>query len=197
MIRNEFRLLKYLLVFFLVFNISCPAMATSLFNGESVSLFSDVKGREIGDLVTVIIIEQASASQSANTSAGKGVSVGVGPYGGVLADLIPLLKASASDDFNASGSTTRGGSITARLTTEVIEFFPNGTLKIEGTQRITVNGEEQEIVVSGIVRSRDISPDNTVLSSMVANADIQFVGAGIVGDKQKQGILTRIFNWLF
>lgn len=194
---NTHKYFKYLIVCFLVLSISWPGLTSSLFNNGTNSLFADVKARQIGDLVTVIIIEQASASQTANTSSGKGASVGLGPYGGALADLIPLLKLSASDDFSASGSTSRGGSLTAKLTTQVVEFYPNDTIRIEGTQKITINGEEQEIMVSGIVRSRDINPDNTVLSSSVANAEIQFVGAGVVGNKQKPGILTRLFNWLF
>ncbi|NLM24998.1 MAG: flagellar basal body L-ring protein FlgH [Firmicutes bacterium] len=203
---KNIKFLGYTLVCLIVLSISWPGMATSLFNAGSASLYSDVKARQIGDLVTVIIQEQATASQTANTSSGKGTSVGIGPYGGSLADLIPFLKtttnkplvtASTSDDFNASGSTSRGGSISAKLTTQVVEIYNNGTLKIEGTQKITINGEEQEIVVSGIVRTRDISPDNTVLSSLVANAEIQYVGIGVVGDKQKPGLLTRLLNWLF
>lgn len=202
---KNIKFLGYTLVCLIVLSISWPGMATSLFNAGSASLYSDVKARQIGDLVTVIIQEQATASQTANTSSGKGTSVGIGPYRGSLADLIPFLKttnealftAGTSDDFNASGSTSRGGSISAKLTTQVVEIYNNGTLKIEGTQKITINGEEQEIVVSGIVRTRDISPDNTVLSSLVANAEIQYVGIGVVGDKQKPGLLTRLLNWLF
>jgi flagellar L-ring protein precursor FlgH len=60
-----------------------------------------------------------------------------------------------------------------------------------------INGEEQEIVISGLIRSRDVTPDNTVLSTFVADAEIAFVGTGVVADKNKPGIITRLLNWLF
>lgn len=99
--------------------------------------------------------------------------------------------------MSASGSTARGGTLEAKMTTRVVEIFPNGNLRIEGRQRIVINGEDQEIVVSGVVRPRDISPDNTVLSTYVADAEIVFNGTGVVGDKQTPGLLTRLLDWLF
>ena len=75
--------------------------------------------------------------------------------------------------------------------------MPNGLLRIEGRQNITVNGEVQEIIVTGLVRSKDIASDNTVLSTYVADAEIIFTGNGSLGDKQMPGLLTRLFNWLF
>jgi flagellar L-ring protein precursor FlgH len=193
--KQVLRLLTLTLTLIFIVNIGCGA--SSLFVSSPSSMYSDYKAREVGDLVTVLIIEQAQASQSANTATTKDASVGLGPGGGVLADLIPLLRLSGGDEFAAVGKTTRGGSITAKLTTRVSEIHPNGTLTVEGRQKIIINGEEQEIVIKGVVRSRDISSDNTILSSLVADSEIHFVGTGAVGDKQEPGILTRFFNWLF
>lgn len=174
------------------------ALAQSLFPiDQPASMFADRKARSIGDLVTVIIVEQAQARQTAQTSSGKDSEVSVGPGGGVLADLIPLLRLGGGDSFSADGSTTRGGSLTAKITTKVVETYANNTLRIEGRQKIVINGEEQEIVLTGLVRVEDITPDNTVLSTFVADAEIAFVGTGIVADKNKPGVLTRLFNWLF
>lgn len=181
----------------LVLLVSAVGEVSSLFSPNPTSMYSDYKAREVGDLVTVLIIEQARASQSANTATAKDSELGIGPGGGVLADLIPLLRLSGGDDFSSNGSTTRGGSITAKITTRVSEIHPNGTLGIEGRQKITINGEEQEIIINGIVRGRDIDADNTVLSSLVADSEIHFSGTGALGDKQDPGILTRLFNWLF
>lgn len=181
----------------LVLVVSVDGSAVSLFSQNSSSLFSDYKAAAVGDLVTVLIIEQATATQSANTSSGNDNYLSVGPGGGVLADLIPLMSFGYGSDFDAAGSTTRGGSITAKLTTKVVEVYDNGTMKIEGSQKIVINNEEQELVINGIVRNRDIDQENTVLSSMVANAEISFAGTGIIGDKHEGGILTRFFNWLF
>ena len=120
-----------------------------------------------------------------------------GPGGGVLADLIPLLRLGGGDSFSADGSTTRGGSLTAKITTKVVESYSNNTMRIEGRQKIVINGEEQEIVLTGLVRTEDVAPDNTVLSTFVADAEISFVGTGMVADKNKPGLLTRLLNWLF
>ncbi len=71
-------------------------------------------------------------------------------------------------------------------------------MRIEGKQKIMINGEEQEIIISGLVRNRDVAPDNTILSTFVADAEIAFMGTGIVADKNSPpGIITRLFNWLF
>ncbi len=169
----------------------------SLFQTSSQSMFADDKARDVGDLVTLIIVEQAQASQSAGTDSGQSTSTEVGPGLGVLSDLIPLLGFGASRSFDGGGSTSRSGSLDAQLTTRVVEVYPNDTLKIEGRQSITVNDEEQEIVVSGVVRKRDIQPDNSIVSPLVADANIEFAGSGMVDDDQKQGIITRILQWLF
>lgn len=172
-------------------------LGTSLYPADQPSMFEDNKAKSPGDLVTVIIVEQAQARQNANTATGKNSDVSMGPGMGVLADLIPLLKVGGGDSFKADGTTTRGGSLTAKITTRVVESLPNGTMRIEGKQKIVINGEEQEIVISGLVRKRDVAPDNTVLSIFVADAEIAFVGTGIVADKNNPGIITRILNWLF
>lgn len=177
--------------------LALPASAVSLFPLDKGSMYADRKARNVGDLVTVIIVEQAQARQTANTSTGKESQVQVGPGLGVLADLIPLFGMGGGDSYSASGQTTRGGSLTAKITTKVIEVLPNDTLRIEGKQTIVINGEEQEIIIRGTVRTRDISPDNTILSPLVADAEISFEGSGIVADKNNPGILTRLFNWLF
>lgn len=173
------------------------ASAGSLWT-DGDSLFADRKARRVGDLVTMIIVERAQATQSASTEAGKEGSVQVGPIS--IADLVPVVPAiggSGGDNLRSRGSTTRGGSVNARMTAQVVDVLANGNLIIEGRQTIIVNGEEQIIVVSGQVRPQDIAPDNTVLSTFVADATIAYYGTGPVGDKQQPGLLTRLFNWLF
>ena len=184
-----------LLLFTLVAGIAAPAASQSLWN-DNWSLFSDLKARQVGDLVTLIIVERTEASQAAKTTTSKDGEISIGPGLGFL-DVIPLIQAGGGDSLTAGGTTTRGGSLQAKMTTRVVEVLPNGVLRIEGRQTIVLNGEEQEIVVSGLVRTRDIGPDNTVLSTYVADAHITFKGTGILGDNQKQGILTRLFDWLF
>lgn len=170
--------------------------AASLWSQKG-SMFADQKARYVGDLVTIIIAERAQASHSAQTTTSKDGEVSIGPGGGVLNQVIPLISVGGGDSLKAGGSTTRGGSLAAKMTTRVVEELPNGLLRIEGRQNITVNGEVQEIIVTGLVRSKDIASDNTVLSTYVADAEIIFTGNGSLGDKQMPGLLTRLFNWLF
>lgn len=170
--------------------------ADSLWSDATGSLFTDQRGVTVGDLITVIIVEETQARSTAQTTTGKSGEVGIGPGRGLL-DFIPLMGVDGGDSMTASGTTTRGGSITAKLTAKVTEVFPNGNLAIEGRQKITVNGEEQEVLLTGVIRAADISADNTILSTYVADASITYKGQGALGAKQKPGILSRIFNWIF
>lgn len=173
--------------------------AQSLWNNNARSLYSVLPTKwEVGDLVVVIIVEQAQASQTAGTEAKKN--------SGVDADVAvgaSVFMESAAVDFDtgnsvrSSGKTTRGGSLRAQLTTEVKEIMPNGRLKIEGRQTILVNGEKQEITLTGVIRQEDISLDNTVISTFIADAQITFSGVGTLGNKQTEGLITRFWNWLF
>lgn len=175
---------------------SAAASAASLWSDGS-SMFSDRKARRVGDLLTLIIVERSSATQEAATSMSQDGEVRVGPGLGILASVLPLISASGEDSSSAGGSTARGGTLEAKMTTRVVEVLPNDVLRIEGRQTIVINDETQEIVVSGLVRSRDVTPANTVLSTYVADAHITFVGAGALSVKQKPGLLTRLFDWLF
>jgi len=173
-----------------------PAAASSLWPGSG-SLFADNKARQVGDLVTIIIVERTQATSTAQTQTGQDASVNFGPILWNSVPLIPGFGVSGKDNFRAGGSTTRGGSLNARMTAKVVDVLPNGNLVIEGRQTIIVNDEEQVIVVSGVIRPQDIAPDNTVLSTYVADATINYQGAGVIGDKQEPGLLTRLLNWLF
>ncbi|NLV90975.1 MAG: flagellar basal body L-ring protein FlgH [Firmicutes bacterium] len=175
----------------------CEVQAQSLWNTQtSGSLFSDHKALQVGDLVTIIIVERTEARSTAQTTTGQSAGVGIGPGGGLL-DFIPLISVDGSEDFEAGGSTTRGGTLSAKLTAMVKAIEPNGNLQIEGKQRIIVNGEEQQITVSGTIRPQDVARDNSVLSTYVANATISYSGEGALGSKQEPGILSRLLNWLF
>lgn len=174
---------------------STTVQASSLWSAGT-SMFTDQKARAVGDLVTLIIIERSQASQEASTSSQQESELSLGPGTGLL-HTIPLIGAGGGDQSSVRGSTSRGGSIQAQMTTRVIDILPNGNMVIEGRQTIVINGEDQEIVVSGIVRPRDIAPDNTVLSTYVADAHIAFKGNGPLAEKHTPGVLTRLFNWLF
>jgi flagellar L-ring protein precursor FlgH len=172
-------------------------LADSLWSDQSSSLYSaKQRNFEIGDLITILIVEQASASQQAETKDGKDVRFNAGPNTGLLQS-IPSLGANWNADYTGKGTTTRGGSLKATISVQVKDVLPGGILSLEGRQVIRVNKEDQIIVITGNVRSEDVLTDNTVFSTRLANAVIEFQGKGTVSDSQQPGILWKIFHWIF
>lgn len=165
-------------------------------DAPGAALLADHRARAVGDLLTIIIVEKAEANQKATTTNEKQGGVSAGPGLGFL-KFFPEVKVKGGDDYDATGATTRGGTLNARITVQVTEVTGNGLLKVEGSQVIMLNKEQQKIVLKGIVRPEDVTRDNTVLSTYVANAEITYLGNGAVGDKQQPGIISRIFSWLF
>jgi len=175
-----------------------PPATGSLWDDRAGSLYDDFKARRVGDLVTIVVVENTTASARANTAVQKSESAsttaGVGP---LLNFLWPELSASGRTESNTQGNTARAGTLQTRITVQVVETFPNGVLRIEGRRTLKINEETQTLVFSGLVRIRDIRADNTVPSTAIANAEIYFEGKGIVGSRQREGILTRLFKIIF
>jgi flagellar L-ring protein precursor FlgH len=164
-------------------------------------LFSDPKARRAGDVITIKIAESSSASNSADTSTDRDSSLSAG-----ISELFGM-KASSLQDFSVSGnmksgfegtgSTSRSGSLDAFITARVVEVLPNRNLKIVGSREIMVNNEKQIMTIYGVVRPRDISEDNVVMSTFVADARIAYSGAGIVDDRQRPGWIANTLNTIW
>lgn len=182
----------------------------SIWQTSSGGLTEDFKARRKGDIVTVVITEQASASKEASTGTKRDSSIHagipnlLGLEGKITGisnwmDLNNLINASNSSAFDGSGSTMRRENLTATISTRVIEVLPSGNFLIQGRRNVRVNNEDQIIVLDGVVRPRDISSDNTVNSSYVADARITYGGKGIISDRQQPGWLMGILDkiWPF
>jgi flagellar L-ring protein FlgH len=180
----------------------------SLWQASSTGLAEDLKARHRGDIVTVLISEQASASKQANTDTKRSssMSAGIPNLLGLektpvktWADLANLLSVSFDSKFSGAGSTSRADTLTATISTKVVDVLPNGNMLIEGRRSVKVNNEDQIIVLTGTVRSRDVSSDNTISSALVADARINYTGHGVVSDRQSPGWLMNIFDkvWPF
>ena len=161
------------------------------------SLFADNKARRVGDSLTIVITENAAASTVATTVSSKTEGASYGPGIGSVLRLIRSFGLSGSLNSNASGNTGRTSTLTATVSVTVKEVLPNGNLVVEGTRHVGRNSETEEVTLSGIVRPLDIAPDNTVQSPLVADAQIKYTGKGTVGDKQHDGLVTKIFKVLF
>ena len=173
-------------------------MASSLWSdgAQTSVLFGDQRARAVGDILTVVVNESSTASRSGSASNSKAAANNVDKGTGLLG-FIPDSTLSQDDSFKAQGTINNSNKVTARLTVKVIEVKPNGNLVISGVQNIRQNGEEQRINISGQVRPSDIRADNSVLSSNIADAKLLVTGSGPLVNKQRQGILTQIWNWFF
>lgn len=186
--------LTLLLLFLLVMG---GTGADSLWKEGSRSLYADRKAHKEGDVITVLIYENTTASSRADTKSSKSESASTKPGVGPLLSLLPEWSLSGKTGSQASGSTTRSGTLVGKITVVVKEVLPNGNLRVEGVRTIGVNGEKERITLTGIIRPEDIASDNTVASTAIAQAEIIYEGKGTVGNKQREGLLTRLLKWLF
>ena len=180
----------------------------SIWQASSIGLTEDGKARRVGDIVTIIVTETASASKQAATATGRSsqISAGIPNMLGLeeskiitsnFADLSKLLNASASSKFDGSGSTSRKETLSATISAKVIDVLPNSNLKIEGRRNVRVNNEDQIVTVKGTIRQRDITAENTINSIYVADAQISYAGEGIISDRQKPGWLMNVLDKLW
>jgi flagellar L-ring protein precursor FlgH len=159
-------------------------------------LARDLRAYEVGDLVTVLVSDTASAVASgvSNTSRKASVAANVtGVAGFTSPRLSNLLNLSNNTQLQGQGQTSRATTITTTVTARVTEVSPNGNLTIEGLKNIGVNSEKQTIVLRGVVRPVDLTAANTIRSDQVGSLTLQINGKGVVGDAiRRPNILYRI-----
>lgn len=179
----------------LAFGVAHVAIAQeSLINPDTYrGIASDRRAYRVGDILTVNVLEAARARSSAATDAGSDVRVsgtaGNNAYRGAF-------DAGLAGGTKGSGETSRVGELRTQLSVRVTAVLPDGSLAVEGEQSLTINKEDQHIVLSGIVRPDDILSDNTVWSHRLANAHVQFDGKGAVAESQRQSMVYRVLKWL-
>jgi flagellar L-ring protein precursor FlgH len=169
-------------------------------------LFTDARALRVNDLVVIKIEEVADAKRSADTDLQRSSesSAQITAFLGLLsklqsAGLDPNMKVGGESktSFKGEGKTGRSEYLTATVPAMVKKVLPNGTLFVEGHRVILVNAEEQHFYISGVVRPIDIDQENSVKSSMVADAEIEFVGRGVLTDNQRQGFFSRYLGWIW
>ena len=111
----------------------------------------------------------------------------------------PMVNATIANSKQGTGTVTRNGTLTATISALITDIVPGGNLRIEGRRSVTVNNEEQIMVLRGIVRPQDINFDNTIPSTLIADASISYSGEGVVADEQRKGWLAKILSkvWPF
>ena len=182
---------------------------------EADTLFEDSRARRVGDIVVVKLVENTKAQNKAETSSNKKSSndyqvaamfnrghagfipfMPIGPQPSVG---LPILDTDSASGINSTGKTKRENYVTTSLATRVLRVLPGGLMEIEGAREIRVNEETEYMVVRGMIRSKDVSADNSVLSTQIADASIEYYGKGVLADKQKPGWFSRLMDnvWPF
>ncbi len=184
---------------------SLQASRGSLFSDAVGGLLEDTRAVRPGDIVLIQIDESADATGNSTThlsrdsTADLGISNVFGLLGALkamapAADPTHMLTWMSNADFSGQGNTSRQGELRGSIAVRVTREMPNGDLFLEGTKVILINYEEYHLYISGLVRRADIGEDNTVPSSRIADAEIEFTGRGDIDDQQRKGILGRALD---
>lgn len=173
----------------------------SLFmKGMANSLYSDVKARRVGDIITVQLSENTNATKSAGTTSSKESTVDVQPIIGLGGNAINIGKESlqlgldSSNEFTGDAQANQSNSLSGNISVTVVEVLPNQNLIIRGEKWLTLNNGDEYIRLTGVIRSADISPTNEIESTKIANARIQYSGKGSFAQAQEKGWLTKFFS---
>jgi len=167
--------------------------------GLAPSFYNDCIARNIGDQLTVLIVENSLATASARTNTKGEYDAELNASGSGALDFIPLLTGTGSSksEHKGTGTTTRQGTLRGSVVVRVVEVLPNGDLRIEGEKSVVINGERQLTILSGTVRQQDVTPDNTVTSDLIGDAEISYKGKGVLANTERPGIIARVFDWIF
>jgi flagellar L-ring protein precursor FlgH len=177
----------------------------SLFSDAVGGYLEDSRAVRIGDIVLIRIDEAADASGDSTTKLGRdshsdfgipnilGLTTALKAAAPML-DPTHILETAAKADFAGHGETSRKGELKGSIAVRVSREMPNGDLFVEGTKVIMLNNEEYHLYISGLVRRLDIQEDNSVGSSRIADAEIEFTGRGDLADQQRKGFLGRALD---
>jgi flagellar L-ring protein FlgH len=169
-------------------------------SGHDVALFENSTARNVGDIVTIRLVEATNASKSSSTTTSKSTSVEMaGPtIAGrpVTSNGTPILAATIGNEssFDGAGDSAQSNTLVGDITVAVVRRLNNGNLLVRGQKWIGINQGKEYIKVEGVIRPIDIQPDNTIPSNKVANAAISYGGRGALADANKQSWLARFFN---
>ena len=188
-----------------------PGTSASLYREDRLNndLYRDFRAFQPMDLITIVVTERSLGRQFAITEV-KSKSeflAGIQNFFGLEnrpadqwdypPDMSSLISANTKNDFKGEGNTNRQAELTGRISAVVVEVLPSGLLRIEGEKILAVNNEEQVMVLSGLVRQRDITSINEVNSSQIAQMRIDYYGKGTVGEAQYGGWFARAMRILW
>ncbi len=200
---NKCRSLAFMIVPALcLLALSSVSFSQSLWTEESSSMYSTQKTFNAGDIITILILESSSAIHQAGTDTDAKDDLAL-RFDHTIQNLYNTIGPRNEIDlrnenkYKGQGKTSRSSNIQAKVSAMVTRVFPNGNLAVLGHHSVEINGEREDIGITGIIRSKDVTMSNTIYSYQVADANISVNGEGMVADAESPGWFTRILNWLF
>jgi flagellar L-ring protein precursor FlgH len=161
------------------------------------------------DLVTIVVREESAFSSTSNTDLKREANIDARIdefvkfklknfeiQGGAAGLNPPSVKGNANREFKATGELDRTDSLTARITGEILDVKPNGTLVVQARKQIRTDEETQQFILTGICRAEDVNADNTVLSTQMFDLQLQKNHTGAVRDATKRGLLGRFLDFV-
>ncbi|MBR0553111.1 flagellar basal body L-ring protein FlgH [Stakelama marina] len=175
-----------------------PPANGSIFQASQgyAGLYEGSRAHAVGDPLTIVLVEHTSATKSAgsNLDSKGGFSI-LPPSTGPLSVFNSSdAAASGTRGFKGTGTAGQSNALSGEITVTVYATYPNGTMLVQGRKRLTLNRGDEWVEIRGIVRSADISADNRVASTRVADAQISYTGKGDVARASRQGWLSRFFQ---
>jgi flagellar L-ring protein precursor FlgH len=178
--------------------VAAPANG-SIFQAQDgyAALYEGNRARRVGDPLTIVLVERTAASKSASSGLDSAGGFGLTPPStGPLSSLLKSsdVGTSGKRNFKGTGSADQANSLSGEVTVTVAQVLPNGTMLVQGQKRVTLNRGDEFVSIKGLVRTVDISADNRVPSTRVADAQISYTGKGDVARASRQGWLSRFFS---
>lgn len=172
------------------------AAAASLWSEGARSLIADRRAAAVGDVVTIVIVERSSASHQASHETQKNASASGAPGQGLLS-FFPELGYRASRATDGAGATRQTTRLVDRISGVVAAVTPEGNLRLEARRKVRINQDELMVTLTGLVRPDDVSPDNTVMSTQIADCELEWSGRGPIPEKQRPGLISALLRWLW
>ena len=162
-------------------------------------LTSGARATTVGDIITIVLVERTQATKSNSADTSRNGNIGLTPpTSGVLSKLFSAsdVAMGGQNNFAGQGGATQSNALSGEITVTIAAVYPNGTMLVKGEKALTLNRGDEYIQISGLVRQADISPDNRIASTRVADAKIIYTGKGEIARASKQGWLQSFFSMI-
>ena len=185
--------------------IAAPVPEPTVANGaifQSTSGYSALtngtRASQKGDIITILLVEKTSASKSNSASKDRDGGFSISPPATGLFSLFSPsdVASSGTQNFSGSGSADQSNSLQGQISVTVAESYPNGTMLVRGQKLTSLNRGDEHTQFSGLIRAIDVSPDNTIPSTRVADARIIYGGTGEIASASRQGWLQKFFSFI-